>query len=327
MIIKFYELKKKNLKENKFFLFYGNNEGLIKDIIKNDIRPLKKDIIFRYDEDEVLKDLDLFLENLSNQSFFDNEKLIIISRATNKIFNSIREIIEKNTDDTRIILISKSLDKKSKLRNFFEKNKETVCIPIYEDTPNTLNYITQNFLKEKKISLSQEIINLIIERSRGDRTNLYNELEKITSYSKNNNMIKKEDIFKLTNLSENYDISELVDNTLAKNKKKTLYILNENNFINEDSLIILRIFLNKLKRLLKIKSQINGKYTVDHIITNFKPPIFWKDKEILKKQIEVRNSQSIKSLIIKLNNLELLIKKYPSNSTNLITNFVLEQTI
>ena len=139
----------------------------------------------------------------------------------------------------------------------------------------------------KKISLSPQNINLIIERSKGDRINLLNELNKIESFLKNKSQIQTEDILKLTNLAENFNATELVDNALAK-IKKTLYILNENNFVAEDSILILRTFVNKLKRLLKIHFEIkNNNKNIDEIITNFKPVIFWKEKDLVKKQIKV----------------------------------------
>ena len=184
--------------------------------------------------------------------------------------------------------------------------------------------MANNFFKNKKIKISQENINLLIERSRGDRRNLNNELVKIES-SKNRNKIEYNDILKLTNLAENHNVSELVDNCLAKNKKKTLYILNENNFIQEDLIIILRTFLSKLKRLLKIKAETLKDNNIDKVLSNFKPPIFWKDKEIVKKQAQILEFQKIESLIIKTNNLEYLLKKNPEISHLLVRNFILEK--
>ena len=223
------------------------------------------------------------------------------------------------------MLISDLLEKKSKLRNLFEKSKKTICVPFYEDNQKTLNFLALNFFKEKKISLSQQNINLLVERSRGDRINLFNELNKIESFLKDKKHVKLDDILKLTNLSENYDLTELVDYSLAKNQKKILNILNENNFAVEDSIIILRIYIRKLKRLLKIHVQNLEENNIEKIMTNFKPPIFWKEKDILRDQLKILNLDKIKELLIKVNKIELLIKKYPSNSTNIVTDFVLEQ--
>jgi len=255
------------------------------------------------------------------------KKLILINDVSEKIKSEIEAILDKGIIDISLILTSKTLEKKSKLRNFFEKDKKSVCVAFYEDNLQSLNILAQNFLREKKISLSQQNINLIIERCSGDRINLYNELQKIENFSRNKKNINTEDILKLTNLSENFDITELVDNTLAKNQKKTLNILNENNFATEDSILILRSFINKLKRLLKLQTQLSLKGNIDEIVSNFKPPIFWKEKDTIKKQIKILSYEKILKLIIKINYIELLVKKYPGTSINIVTNFILEQTL
>ncbi len=323
MIVKNFELNRKKLNLNKYFLLYGNNSGLIEETIEKTLKPNLPKNIITYDENEIMNNHN-FLEEICNKSFFDNEKLIIIQRATDKIKDLIIEIIEKNISDITFILISGVLEKKSKLRNFFERNKETICVPFYEDTNQTLSIITQNFLKEKKIALSQQNINMIVNRSRGDRINLYNELNKIDNFTKNKKRIETEDILKLTNLSENFDFSELIDSALAKNQKKTLYILSENNFSQDDTILIVKIFLNKLKRLLKIKSQIRNN-NVEAIISNFKPPIFWKEKDILKQQIKVWDYKEIQNLLVKTYNIEMLAKKNPAISISIITDFILQQ--
>ena len=326
MIVKHFELNKKITVDNKFFLLYGNNSGLIKDIIKNNLKPILYKKVYNYDESEVLNNLDDFKEEILNKSFFENEKLIIISRSTDKILKVVNEIIDKDIEDLAIILTSSTLEKKSKLRNFFEKNKDTICIPFYEDNERSLVPIVQNFLKEKKILLSNQSINLIVQRSGGDRINLYNELQKIESFSKNQRKIHIEDIIKLTNSSEDLNFNELVDNALARNQKKTLYILNENNFVSEDSILILRIFINKLKRLLRIQSELKIKKNLDEVIFSFRPPIFWKEKDVVKKQVGIWSREKILDLIFKTNDIELVIKKNPNISINVITNFILEQT-
>ncbi len=327
MILKFFELKKKNLDKDNFFLLYGNNTGLIQEIINQSLKPIKSKNIFNYEEDEIIKDVEKFEESIFNVSFFENDKLIIISRATDKILQVIENIVERNLIDLSIILISKGLEKKSKLRNFFEKNSKTICVPFYEDNNQTLFSLVQKFLLEKKIKISSENINLIVERARGDRINLYNELNKIEFFSKNKKKIEADDIIKLTNLSENFSIYELVDHSLARNKKKTLNILNENNFAIEDCILILRIFLAKLKRLLKIQKELELKKNIEKVLASSKPPIFWKEKEIVKEQVKMLNYDKIKNLIIEVNNIEFLVKKYPSTALNITTNFILEQAI
>ena len=239
--------------------------------------------------------------------------------------NLIEEIITSNINDVIIILIAKRLDKKSKIRNYFEKEKIAIIVPFYQDTPQTLLSIAKKILIENKINLSSENINLIIERSQGDRINLKNELQKIINLSQNNKKIELEDILKLTNLSENYSVGELVDNCLSKNKKKTLNILNENIPSSEDNILILRTFLNKLKRLRKLRLNFDQNSSIDQAINSFKPPIFWKDKNIIKQQIKIWELNDIENFIVDLNNTESLIKKNPQISNQIINNMILDK--
>ena len=325
MIVKFYELKK-NIKPNtKFYLLYGVNSGLIEESIDSIFKLNFSKNIFYYDESEIFSNLEEFNETIFNKSFFDNDKLIIINRATDKILNIIEEIIDKEVGDLKIIIKSSILEKKSKLRVFFEKDKDLVVVPFYEDSNQSLMYLAQNFLKEKKIKMSSQNINHIVERSKGNRINLKNELEKISSYCQNKSSIELNEILKLTNLSENYNFSELVDACLARNKKKTLNILNENNPSSEDSIIILRTFLYKIKRLKKLKIELEHKKDLDTAISSFRPPIFWKDKDLIKQQLKLLTLPQIKLIIIEINNLELLVKKNSKLSNQIVDNFILDR--
>lgn len=327
MIIKQFDLKKNIIREINFFLLYGKNIGLIEDTIKNSLKPILPKNIFNYEENDILKNIPSFRENLVNKSFFESEKLIIINRVTDRLFNLIKELTDQNIRDISIILVSDGLEKKSKIRNFFEKSKQTICIPFYEDNIQTLSLVAQKFLRERKIDVSQQDLNTLAERAKGDRINLRNELEKIESFSLNKKKIGINEILKLTNLSENYDISELVDNCLSRNKKKINKIFNENNFNQEDCLLILRIFLSRLKRLLKLYLDPNIKINIDKAISSHKPTIFWKDKEILKKQIKILNFEKIKELIYKTNKIELIIKKNPNISIDVTTDFIVNLAI
>ena len=327
MIIKFFETKKKDLSSYKFFLLYGKNKGLIEETIQKDLKKFLPKNTYKYDENEILNNLDNFRENIFNKSFFDNDKLVIIQRVSDKILKIIEELKEKEVEDVAIILISDQLEKKSKLRTFFEKDKKTICIPFYEDTNQTLSFIVQNFLKKLNINLSQQNINVIVGRAKGDRASLNNELMKLENYAMDKSSINLDDILKLTNLAENYDASELVENSLAQNQKQTLHILNENNFSNEDCIMIIRIYLNKLKRLLKIMSHIKTNDDINQAIMNYRPPIFWKEKDFVKKQVKIWKYENIAELISKTNLLELQLKKNPTISIYLLTNFILEKTL
>ena len=325
MIIKSYEINKINLKKNNVYLLYGENEGFKNKVINDTFKKFSKNI-YRYDEKEILNNKENFFNKILSKSFFETEKLIIILRSTDKIVNIIEEIIEKNIEDTKIILLANILEKKSKLRMLFEKNKNIVCIPFYADNFQTLNNIANTYFREKKIPISQETINILVARSRGDRLNLNNEITKIENFTKSKKIINVDDILKLTNLAENYSVNELVDSCLAKNSKKTINILNENNYSTEDCILIIKTFLIKAKRLNKLKSQTKENENIDQLITSFKPPIFWKDKEIIKEQVKNWTLKKVENLIYKINEIELLIKKNSSNSINILFDFIITQS-
>ena len=324
MIIKSYEINKINIKKTPYILLYGKNEGLKKETTDNLLKD--KNNILNYEEKEILDNSSLFLENILSKSLFETEKIIIIKRSTDKIFKIINEIIDKKLDDLIFIFNADSLEKKSKLRSFFEKDKKCICVPFYPDNEQTLSRMALNFIKQKSISLSQSNLNLIVNRCNGDRETLLNELNKIEFLNKSRKKITLEDIEKLTNLVENHSISDLVDNCLAKNTNKILRILNENNFNTEDSIIILRTFLNKSKKILLLSNEFKKNKDIDLTILNARPPIFWKDKEITKKQILLWSPDKIKEVIYKINEIELIIKKNLNNSINVITDFILEQS-
>jgi DNA polymerase-3 subunit delta len=323
MILKSYEINKINKNINRLILFYGKNEGLKNEAL--DIFIKDKNSISNYEEKEILDNENNFMENILSKSLFDSQKFIFIKRATDKILKIIEILHLKNLEDTTIILNSDNLEKKSKLRSFFEKDKTLVCIPFYPDNDQTLSKLAYNFLREKKISISSSNINLIINKCSGDRKTLINELQKIELFCKKGKQINSDNISKLINLNENHSISELVDNCLAKNKKKIINILNENNFSNEDCIVITRFFILKAKKLLNLSKTFEINKNIDLTISSAKPPIFWKEKEITKLQVQKWSSTKIKKLIFTMTEIELQIKKNTNNSINLITDFILNQ--
>ena len=284
MIIKYFEINKKKFDNYNLFLIYGENEGLKKEIIQT----LKKNFsgnIENYDEGQIISNNELFYEKLFNKSLFEKEKIIILNRCSEKICEVIEKIIDKKISDIKIILNANALETKSKLRNLFEKKKELIIIPTYKDTSIILAEIAKKFFYNYKISISQETINLLISRCNGDRGHLKSELDKILIYMGNKKNINLEEIYKLTNLAENFSINELVDTSLSKNSQKTSEILNESNYKSEDGILILRTFLQKAKRLLSLYERQNGNVNFDSLINDYKPPIFWKDKPIGKRHL------------------------------------------
>ena len=322
MIVKSYELGKFDFTNFDFFLIYGKNEGHQNEIINNNLNSNFKGLMSKYEENEFVKNFETISSEIRNRSLFDENKTIIISRVTEKILKFIEKLIEINIKDTRIILKCGILEKKSKIRNLFEKKKNLIIIPVYEDDDKTLSTIAFNFLRKNNIKLSGESVSLIIDRSNGSRENLNTELTKILNYSYSDKSLDYEKVKKLTNLSENYGANELADNYLAKNKKNISKILNENSYSDEDCILILRTILNKSKRLLDILERYEKIANLDEVISTTKPPIFWKDKEIVKNQVNMWEIDDLRENIYKINQVETTIKSNSKNSLNLVSDFI-----
>ena len=323
MIIKAFEHQKIKKIKNNIFLFYGENDGYKNQVIKDIFINNFKGNIERFEESEILNNFETFISSLINKSFFEESKLILVSRVSEKIVKLVNELIDRKINDITILLNTNALEKKSKLRSLFEKNKNLICIPFYKDDSRALIQIANNYFKKNKISISQEIINLIVERSSGDRINLNNELNKISLFLLNKEKINIDDVTKLTNLAENYSISELADNCLSKNLKKINKIFNENVFSVDDCILIIRTLLLKSKRLLEIKKTYNSNKNIEQIISSYKPSIFWKDKEIVKNQVTKWSLRDTEKLIYKIHDIELMIKKNYYNSLNIVSDFIL----
>ena len=326
MIKKYFEIEKINLLNNNFFLFYGINNGLKNEIIEKSIKKKTNLQLVSYEENEVLTNQQNFINELANKSFFDKGKIYKIDRSTDKMLDFIEKINEIKLEGSILIINSDVLDKKSKLRLFFEKHKKYICIPFYPDDNKKLFSLASNFFKERKISISSESINLLVERAREDRENLIGEIEKISMFCLDSKSISFKDVVALSNLSENYKIFDLVDNCLAKNTKKTINILNENKYGPEDCILIIRSLLSKSKRLLKLKNLNLEKKNLDDAISSYKPPIFWKEKDIVKKQVLNWKIKDVNELIYEIGEIEVLIKKNFTNSLNILSDFIISQS-
>ena len=323
MIIKNFELERIKKSNLSLYLFYGQNEGLKKEVLENCFIKNFKGLVEKYDEKEVIENQEEIYSKIFNKSLFEKEKIILISRTSDKIVDFIERILEKNVSDIKIICLSEILEKKSKLRNLFEKDSKLICIPFYADDNKKLTQLCGDFFKKINIPISREILNIIVDKCQGDRNNLNRELEKVEMFIDGNTNFDVSDILKLISLSENYTVSELVDNCLSKNIKNTAKILNENSYTNDDCMLILRTMLNKTKRLIKLRDDYDVTKNLDSTVSNFRPPIFWKDKDVIKKQLLKWDKKNSSALIFEINELEKLIKKNSENSLRITYDFVL----
>ncbi len=327
MIIKSYEVQKNksNLSKYNFFLLYGENLGLKKDIrkfIKTGIEQGSNnaEILFLY-EDEILDDEENYYNLIYTGSLFSNKKIITIYEATDKIIKKISDIYDKYPENVFLIIFSEILEKRSKLRNFFEANKKAICIPCYLDSEKDLEVIAQLELKKNNIMLSQEAINLLIEKSNSDRNNLRNEIGKIHSYSLNKKKLELTDIISLINFSGDYKSDIFINECLCGNITQYKKIISELYVNTVNQILLLRILSNKIQRLIKIKAKENKSNNVDNLINAIKPTVFWKEKPLLKKQLSIWSLNNLKKIIDEINNIELLCKKNPQISKVIFFNF------
>ncbi len=306
MIIKSYELQNNttNLLKYNFFLLYGENFGLKKDIrefVKKAIKQKDDNIeILSLYEDEILNKEENFYNLVYSGSLFSNKKIITIYEATDKIIKKISDIYDKYSENIFLIIFSEILEKKSKLRNFFEKNKKTVCIPCYLDSEKDLKIIAQSEFKKNNISLSREAINLLIEKSNSDRNNLKNEIEKVKAYSLNKKKLELNEIKSLINFSGNYKSEILINECLCGNISQYKKIISELYINTLNQILLLRILSNKIQRLLKIKKQkniSNNLDNLDNLINSSKPAIFWKEKSLVKKQLSIWSLNDLNNII------------------------------
>ncbi len=326
MILKYFELNRLNLEITNFLLFHGKNEGYKNEEI-NKITNKFNIKVKNYDEKQVIDNTEEFFVNNLNKSLFDSDKIIIINKCSDKILKIIEELIDRNINDIIFILNSDALEKKSKLRNFFERSKKNlVSIAFYPDNFDTLLRIARQTLREKKILLSSECINVLVSKCASDRKNLLNEIEKIELYLKDKKKINNEEVFKIINLSENHSVNELINSCLSKNQKKLFNILNDNIFSNEDCIVIIRSLLRKTKNLLNLITEFHLNNNIDTTIDKAKPPIFWKEKNVIRDQMNIWSIKKLKKLIVEINDIEYQIKKNSYNSINLTTNFLLEKS-
>ena len=326
MLIKSYEILKKDLNFLNSFLIYGKNTGLKQDMVKSVIELKEKKNIkykqFKFEEEEIIKNQNDFFNLIFSGSLFDKKKVIFVNRTTDRLFNLISEISKKDIKDILIFFEADQLEKKSKIRNLFEKDNNLVCIACYQDNNFDLIKIINDEIKQTKIKLSTESINLLIERASGDRNNLRNEVNKLKSFALNKQMVSYDQVKELTNMVGNYQNDYIVNICLNGDKKKLNKILRENNFSFEDFLILLKIFSKKIHRLLKIKIFNRLEKNLDQIFNQIRPPIFWKEKEDVKKQVRLWNEKKLNLIIKKINEIELNCKKNHELSTNITLDFL-----
>ena len=327
MILKSYEIQRNpsNFLKYNVFLLYGENSGL-----KKDIRESIKIVVSQQDaniellslyENDIIDNEENFYNSIYSGSLFSNKKIITINNGTDKIIKQVNDIVDRYPENVYLIIFADVLEKKSKLRNFFETNLKTLCIPCYLDNDKDLEIIAKAELKKNNITLSRESVNLLIEKSNNDRNNLKNEIGKIISFALNKKKLEIDEIKSIINFSGEYKSDSLINECLCGNILQYKKILPELylNAVNQISL--LRILSNKIQRLLNMK-EMEGNYNdLDGFLNSLKPPIFWKEKPMVKKQLTIWTLDNLKKTIYEINDIELLCKKNPQISNMVFFDF------
>jgi DNA polymerase-3 subunit delta len=307
MIIKQYILEQnpKAFLDYKIFLLYGENEGFKKEF-KDKVKKIDKDFeILSITQEEIVKNNNILFKEIENKSLFEKNKIFFIDQADDKILSIVEEVIE-SVQDEKIIIIAKNLVKKSKLRNFFEKEKNCCVTACYQDNETTLRNIILSSLKEYQ-GVTPEFINFIIENTGFERNKIRNEIEKVQSFFLNK-IIDFKKVEQLLNIKTNDDYNKLKDEALNGNKNKTNRLLADTIFESENNVYYLNLINQRLNRLKDILNLKTNNTNIESIILNLKPPVFWKDKPILVKQLTKWNKEKIKIALKKTYEAELEMK-------------------
>ena len=330
MIIKSFEILKNTSKLNNvgIFILYGENIGLKKDLKKEIISINSKKEkgleVLSYTEEEVLNSKENFYSSVYSGSLFGGKKILVIDRVSDKFFEYLKNnFTDKNPKDIIIILMAEILDKKSKLRKFCEDSTKIFCVPCYLDSIKDLQIILKKELENTEINMSQESINLLIENANGDRNNIKNEIEKIKTFAKDKGKITHEQIKELTNSNELFKAENLINVCLCGEKIKLKKILSDSYINLTNYILILKTLSRKIEKLIKIQEKRNQNQSLEILINNLKPPIFWKEKPILLKQLKMWKRENLVAIIQKLNKVELECKKNDKISLINFLNFLI----
>ncbi len=311
MIYKSYLIEKnfKSLDKHKLTLFYGENNGLktdFKELIKTNNQEIE---ILNMHQDEIISNNNILFDEIINKSLFGDKKIIVIEKAGEKILKIIEDIIDK-IDDTKIYIFTDSLEKKSKLRSYFEKSKELGICACYNDNEITIRKIIEKKLSKHK-GLTTEIINLIINNTNLNRDKVNNEVEKINSYFHKKNLdINELDILLNARISDDFNL--LKDEALNGNKINTNKLLSDTVFETENNVMYLNIINQRIRRLVEINNFKEQDKNVEKIIESLRPPIFWKDKPNVINQSKKWSKEKVTKILKKTYQTEIELK---SNST------------
>ena len=307
MIFKSYILEKdlKIANNHHVFLFYGENHGLKKDF-KEGLKVMNnnKEILNLFQAD-IIKNKNILINEISNKSLFNEKKMIFINDINDKILEILEEVFS-SIQQENIFLFADNLDKKSKLRNYFEKSKKFGVSACYQDNAITIRKIITDKLRSYK-GLSTEIINLIIESTGLDRNKVNNEIDKIKSCFQDK-IILSGQIDQFLNIKINDDFNQLKDEALNGNKNNTNKLLGDTVFEPENNVYYINLINQRINKLNEIQNMKQKGEDIETLISSIKPPVFWKDKPNIIEQLRKWNKDKIQVALKKTYDVEIKIK-------------------
>jgi DNA polymerase-3 subunit delta len=323
MIVKSFNLNFQELLKKKFTLLYGENISLISEIenkITTEAKATKNLTIKKYQEEYLLQNKDIFDQLINAESLFGDQEMVVISKSTDKI---IEIYDEKNAQDNdkRIIFLSGPLTKKSKLRNLAEASTIFTCIACYNDTSEQLQSILFQKLKDNKISVSREFINSIFEINSLNRQDINDAVSKI-QLIQNTSKITEDNLKNIFHSSENSNNFEIINFCLLGDKKNINKVLSNIYAQGINFNEILAALKYKVKKLIDILESDIANKDPNQLVESFKPPIFWKEKSMVKEQLRRWDKSELKQLMEIVYDIEVECKKNYD-----VSNIILQQFI
>ena len=309
------ESNPEKISEHSSILFYGVNEGLKKFFKKKIKDSNEKKLIINFHQDEIITNNDILINEVSNNSLFGEQKIILIENGTDKIF-SVLELIFEKLENIKIYIFSEPLDKKSKLRNFYEKSKTNLAVACYEDDQISIKKIVLKKLKNFQ-NLSQQNINLILESCGTNRIKLFNELNKIALYF-SNNIIDDEKLEKLLNNNVNDEFNKLRDAVINGDKNMTNRLLSNTTIEDEKNIFYLAVINQRLNKINELSDNFEKDKNLEIALNKLKPPIFWKDKPLFLAQRKNWNKKKLIIALKKTYEVELMFKTNSYLNKNII---------
>lgn len=322
MIIKSFSINYEKLfSDYKINLIYGENFHLKNEIISKLSHVFKKNNFKTkfIKEDEILKNIEILDNYLNQDNLFGDQEILIIQNTTDKLLN----YINLEDQDKKIILVSDNLTKKDNLRNIAEKSQYISCVACYEDNEKTLQSLLQIGITKLGLKIPYEVINQLFNINKLNRNDINSGLEKLALITKDKKL-DHETFSTLFNTTSSYDAFEISNALLLGDKTQLNKILSSFYHFAINFNEVLGPLKYKINKLLDIHEFNKNQNNVSLAVDSYKPPIFWKEKDLVKKQLTKWNKNELNTLLDKINEIEILCKLNHEIAETIFNKFLLD---